>query len=146
MEVPMGRLVQARPRGTKPRFVRGSANDSYLERVAKYVPAEVIAAYVVIVGLTGHVGLSGRFAASLTVFLCCLVLTPAYLWRMGHPGETKVVHMLVSSIAFAIWAYAVGGAGGIFGPDGWNVYDASWASIALTLFTLASGLVEPVKP
>ena len=138
----MNRLVEPRPKGSKTRILGSETGDSYLERVAKYVPAEIVAAYLAIIGFAVNVP-SGKLTAMILAFAVCLVATPLYLWRMGKESKVKTVHLIISSIAFVDWAFAVGGAGGIFGADGRNIYDPTWASIALVIFTLASGLIEP---
>ena len=138
----MNRLVEPRPKGSKTRLLGSTTGDSYLERVAKYVPAEIVAAYLAIIGFAVNVS-SGKTLAMILAFAVCLVATPLYLWRMGKGSTVKAVHLIVSSIAFVVWAFAVSGAGGIFGVDGLNIYDPSWASIMLVIFTLGSGLIEP---
>lgn len=138
----MNRLVEPRPRGAKTRIFSSATRDSYLERVAKYVPAEIVAAYLAIIGFAVSVP-SGKLLAMILAFAVCLVATPLYLWRMGRGSKVKGIHLIISSIAFVVWAFAAGGAGGIFGADGLNIYDPSWASIVLVIFTLASGLIEP---
>ena len=139
----MSRLVEPRPKGSKPRLTASAGRDSYLERVAKYVPAEIVAAYVVIIGFAASVPTSTQLAAMVVAFAVCLIATPLYLWRMGKGAKVKSVHLIVSTIAFVIWAYAVGGSGGLFGVTGLNLHEPNWASIILVIFTLASGLVEP---
>lgn len=138
----MNRLVEPRPKGARTRMLGDETRDSYLERVAKYVPAEIVAAYLAIIGFAVNVA-SGKLLAMILAFAVCLVATPLYLWRMGKRSKVKAVHLIISSIAFVVWAFAAGGAGGVFGVDGLNIYDPSWASIVLVLFTLASGLIEP---
>jgi len=108
------------------------------ERVANYVLAEIVAVYLAIIGFAVNVS-SGKTTAMILAFAVCLVATPLYLWRMGKGSKVKAVHLIVSSIAFVFWAFAAGGARGIFGVDGLNIYDPSWASIALVILTLAVG-------
>ena len=139
----MSRLVEPRPRGAKLRLASSNDRDSYLERVGKYVPAEIVAAYIALIGFAANVPAASQRAALIVIFSVCLIATPLYLWRIGKSSKVKAVHLAISSIAFVVWAFAAGGAGGIFGVGGLNIYDPSWASIVLVIFTLASGLVEP---
>lgn len=139
----MSRLVEPRAQGASLRLKRNAEGDSYLERVAKYVPAEIVAAYIVIVGFAANVPESSQLVAFIVAFAVCLIATPFYLGRMVEHGRPKVVHLIVSSIAFCVWAFAVGGGAGLFGTAGLNIHDPNWASIALVIFTLASGLIEP---
>ena len=138
----MNRLVEPRPRGAKTQLLSGTTRDSYLERVAKYVPAEIVAAYIAIIGFAANVS-NGKQIAMIVAFSVCLIATPLYLWRMGKTSKVKAIHLAVSSLAFVVWAFAAGGTSGVFGPNGLDIYDPSWASIALIVFTLVSGLIEP---
>ena len=138
----MSRLVEPRPKNAKLGLISRSDRDSYLERVGKYVPAEIVAAYIALIGFAANVSPASKQAALIVIFGVCLVATPLYLWRMGKTSRVKAVHIVLSSLAFIVWAYAVGD-GGIFGAAGLNIYDPNWASIVLVIFTLASGLIEP---
>jgi hypothetical protein len=73
------------------------------------------------------------FAAS---FLLCLILTPIYLNRMADKGKPKRNHLIVSSVAFVVWAYFVSGKQIM--PD---LYDAALASMATLVFSVVSALV-----
>lgn len=85
---------------------------------------------------------SGTFATEITewvVFAIGLAMTPAYLFVL--PNKCKHswrVHALISSIAFVVWAYALGGP---FKTAG--IYQAPIASLMLIVFTLFSGLLQP---
>jgi hypothetical protein len=116
----------------------------YGERVAKYVPAEVIAAYlallpVVIQGTTADTTERTVFLA--IIFAIGLIFTPAYLWR--YPGEKSVkkLQIGVSTAAFVIWAYSI--PEGLF--DDVDIYNRVAAAILLAVFTLVSGLFTPTK-
>lgn len=109
----------------------------FLEKVAKLVPSEIIAGYVALVGIIplvrnedAHPWLFGGVA------LICLVLTPIYLNLQAETGKPKRNHLILSTVAFMVWAYAV--SGGIVIPQ-WH--DPAIASILLVLFSLVSGAV-----
>ena len=111
---------------------------SYVERVAKYVPAEIVAAYLTMNGFIGAAAAPRRAGLFLLSFGSCLALTPVYLARMADPGQPRALHLVVSTLAFAVWAYSLDGVFREFG-----LYDPIAASIALVLFTLVSGLFVP---
>ena len=116
------------------------AAKQYLEKVAKLVPSEILAAYLTVVGLVplvqnGHLR-AVVYAAS---FLTCLVVTPLYFTSVAEKYRPKRNHIVLSTIAFAVWAYAVSGSTMI--PH-WH--DPAIASILLILFTLVSGRI-PLK-
>lgn len=113
----------------------------YMEKVAKLIPSEVVGAYVALVGFIPLV----RFKClhiwlSIAAFVLCLCLTPIYLNRQAEPGRPKNRHIIISSIAFVVWAYAV--AGRITFS---NLYDPAIASIALVVFSLISGFIPLQK-
>jgi hypothetical protein len=140
----MSRLIDPIPRGGK--LFSGDDKEEkaqhYLERVAKYVPAETIAAYLTLLPIV----LSGTDAETTrrTVWLAVIfalgaLFTPLYLWRF--PGELKVkwFHFVISTAAFVVWVYSI--RGGLF--DDLGVYDTVAAAVSLVTFTLASGLFAP---
>jgi hypothetical protein len=135
----MGRLVDA-PRSVA--LTGGSSDTSeYLERVAKYIPGEILAAYLSINGIIKSVDASKEELlpyAAWGAFVICLVFTPIYLSTMARPGQPKKMHMLISTIAFIVWAYALGG---VFDLAGF--YKPWLSSMILVVFTLVSGTAKP---
>jgi hypothetical protein len=117
-----------------------SATDikEYFDRVAKYVPAEVVAAYVSANGVATLARNPGTLF--FFIFLACLVCTPLYITRFTSTRKEAWTNSLMAMAAFVVWAYATGG--GLTKHIGW--YDAPTASVILVLFTLVSGAVVPV--
>jgi len=121
---------------------KGDSARAYGERVAKYVPAEVIAAYltalpIVISGTPAH---STRRTVWLgLIFAFGIIFTPLYVWRFPSETEVKVYHYVLSTAAFVIWSYSI--RGGFLDDRG--LYDAVGAALILIVFTLISGLFAP---
>ena len=123
--------------------------DNYLERIAKYVPGEVLAFFVFInVILEQAVKTGGKAAAMAgvpvsTVALCALlvglVLTPLFVWYVREEGDAWVTNACVSTVAFPFWAYALGA---VAFNDYW---DGNLAAIMLATFTVVSGLISPPR-
>ena len=109
----------------------------YGEQVAKLVPSEVVAGYLTCVGLVDKLRESWRNPGFAAVFVLCLVLTPVYLNKVADPGKPRRNHLIVSSIAFVVWAYSVSGK--LVLGDSW--YDPALASLLLIVFTLISAVV-----
>jgi len=112
----------------------------YFEKVAKLVPSEILAAYIALIGLVPAIQLpvdKVLMYQILTAF--CLVLTPIYFIYMGDKERPKMVHTVLSTLAFVVWAYSVAGDRVV---SSWH--DDSLASMALIIFSLVSGLV-PLK-
>lgn len=118
---------------------REGGADDFNARVMKYIPAEVVAVYVFVQGLISQ---SNGTGANMTllwiVFGVVLVLTPLYLWRVQHVG--KAVQLLISTVAFAVWVFSLGGP---FASLSW--YQAIYGAVLLPLFTFAVGVIEPAK-
>jgi hypothetical protein len=124
---------------------RGEDRDTYLERIAKYIPGEIVAAYVFLLGVTAPAAPTHRFWIVLGITLFCLVLTPLYLGRVARSQEPKALHLTIGTLAFPIWAYAIAGPQGAFIINGVDIYDSIIASVLLVGFSLLTGLFEPVK-
>lgn len=118
----------------------GASDDlkAFLERVAKYVPAEIVAAYVTASGFAENAK-HGKVILLGIIFAVCLLCTPLYVLQLTKKPRERLVNGIVATCAFAVWAYAYGG---IFRELQW--YDASIASIVLVLFSVVSGAIVPL--
>jgi hypothetical protein len=115
----------------------GPSVRSYLEKVAKLVPSEVIAGYLTLIGFVSAVkDTSIHGLLYVIIFLFCLVLTPIYFRLQADKGKPYLVHLTLSTLAFAVWAYATSG-DRVF-PQ---AYDPAIASIVLVAFSLISGAI-----
>jgi hypothetical protein len=111
--------------------------DGYGSRVLKYIPAEVVTVYIAVQGVINAADPAGPNATLLWVaFGILLVLTPVYLWRIMH--VTKSLQLVISTIAFAVWVFSLGGPFAFF-P--W--YQAVYGAVLLPLFTFAVGIIIP---
>jgi hypothetical protein len=111
--------------------------DGYSTRVLKYIPAEVVAVYIGIQGAINAADPAG--ANAVLLWLTCgilLVLTPVYLWRVTH--VTKALQLVISTIAFAVWVFSLGGP---FAYFPW--YQPVYGAVLLPLFTFAMGIIIP---
>ena len=121
--------------------------DDYGAKIAKYVPAEVVAFYIGVDKIVTGLPNSGSFTITpLIQFIVSAVLfglawagTPLYLAKQAEPGQDWVAHVTISTVAFPIWAYAVQGT--VFtNPVYTGIYNAGIAGILVAVFTFASGL------
>lgn len=122
----------------------GQSIKGYLEKVSSLIPAEVIAGYLAMFGFVPLIdsqaegGLSPtEVAVAWAIFALCLILTPVYLNYQAEKGRPKKIHLIVSTIAFVIWAYVTTGSSLV--PD---LYNAAIGSILLVAFSLISGLIK----
>lgn len=147
----MSRLVELK-RGEETRggaeFAAGEGGwqeklKEYGERVAKFVPAEVLAFYTgavqLIIVKEGDQHAVFRLWAFAIVGLIAWIGTPFYLAMFTNNRKERLVNQFVASVAFGVWAYAY--------PAGWFVevgwHDAVVAGLLLIGFSFASGFYQP---
>ena len=113
---------------------------SYLVKVAKLIPSEVIAGYLAMFGFVPLIQKPElHLMAFHGIFIFCQILTPIYLNTHAVEGKPKALHLFVSSIAFTVWAYVT--TGKTLVPE---YYDPGLASIILIAFSLLSAVI-PLK-
>lgn len=138
----MGRLVDFGPEVELTGSRRsGLAGDDYVTRVAKFVPSEVLAAYVAMMGIVVAMDKTDTWRTPLAwgTFGLCMIFTPLYLSRFkAISTRQKVLHITLSCLAFTLWSYALGGPFEIAG-----IYRANIGSLLLIAFTLVSGWLKP---
>jgi hypothetical protein len=114
----------------------GGKPTEYAEQIAKVIPAEIITAYS---GIIGAAHLSPRPVVQAWIFLIgfilCVIATPTYLYQMSEAGLPKRKNIVLSTIAFPIWAYFTSGSQVV--P---SIYDAGVGVALVLVFSLISGL------
>jgi hypothetical protein len=122
-------------------------SDTYLERIAKYVPGEVLAFFIFINLILAQAAKTGGKAATMAglpvttvaqgAFVVGLLLTPLFVCYIREEGDAWLTNAFVSTLAFPFWAYALGA---VAFEDHW---DGNLAAILLATFTVMSGLIAP---
>jgi hypothetical protein len=148
----MARLVNANPILGHPVQIAAAANpggpqppnssDNYLTRVAKYVPAEIVAAYAAVQNiLTDQDKCTNPPVVWYVIYAVFVVLTPLYLFMQRTPERPYVGNVVIGAVAFVVWSYALTACPkfGVFFP----LYNAQYGAVLLILFSLASGLYNP---
>lgn len=115
--------------------------DDFPGRLAKYIPAEIVALYVTLKGFPPETS-SQRMSALWIIFWLCLALTPVYLivtTRDKKSGKGPLwLQVLLATIAFPIWVLALGnGPLDSFGIETWIT------SMILAVITFVFGLIKP---
>ena len=139
----MSRIVTAVPRGLSTKSASaGARKNEYVERIAKYVPAEIIAAYTGLNALLINFPKGMLFGSFIACFAVCAVLTPFYfkLIAVQRDKPSLLMQCTVSFFAFFVWAYATDGDKGVFGAAVLDIYNQSVGGVLLILFSLISGL------
>jgi len=123
--------------GSESKFPAGTVTrDGYFDRLFKYIPAELVAGYIFVLGVVNQLsdaGEVGLFQWLLFIIFC--ILTPLYLWRVQK--VLKIQQHIISVLSFIIWVFAVGGP---FALCAW--YDPVYGAILLPVFTLIAAIIE----
>lgn len=124
--------------------------DNYLERIAKYLPGEVLAFFIVINAILAQAAKAGGAGALMaglpvtTVAIGALIvstaLVPMFIWYVREEGDAWLTHAMVSTLLFPFWAYALGAVAFA------SLWDGNLAAILLVTATVVSGLVAPRLP
>ena len=108
-----------------PREIRDTQN--YYEKLLRLIPSEIVAAYLVIIGIIPP---NVPVWLNVVVTSILLLIIPFYLYR-ALDVKNKL-QIITTTIAFIVWVYSFNG--GIFNSFG--LYKPWIASIILVLFTL----------
>lgn len=88
--------------------------DSYLERLRKYIPTEILGAYILLsaqISENSETGVWNENTLLAIVFLGCLILTPIYKYFQLNDGviaEKPWKQIIVSTGAFVVWVFYLG--------------------------------------
>lgn len=147
-EIDLAGRAETRPMpGPDQPIANAESGDGYLERMVKYVPAEIIAFSMLVNAILDQAMKSGGrdaamagipvpiVAAAALVIAC--VLTPVYCWYVRRDGDAWVLNAAVSTIALPFWMYLMGAVAFA------NHHDGNLAAILVMSFTVISGLVAP---
>lgn len=90
------------------RVNRGIPDDSYRERLMKYIPVEVIAIFIAVYGITYYLSGSETWYPLMArwILIFGILGTMLYLWQIE--GVTDPVQLAISTIGFVLWACALG--------------------------------------
>jgi len=115
------------------------SQDGYFNRLFKYIPAELVAGYIFVLGVVKQLTDTGEIRTfQWLLFIIFCILTPLYLWRVQK--VLKLQQHLISLLSFVVWVFALGGP---FALSGW--YNPVYGSILLPLFTLVVAIIEAEK-
>jgi hypothetical protein len=123
-------VAQAVSQRTSPPPAAPASADDYMTKLLKYVPPQIVGAYLLVQGILIALttdGTSGRQFALGTLLIVGAVSTFAYSARVL--GVARQSQRLVSTLAFFVWVFALGG---LFATFGW--WKPGWGTIALVAF------------
>ncbi|NNV57758.1 hypothetical protein [Limnovirga soli] len=139
----MGRLFYEKQLDlTQPKAFAGEGQNfnDYLNKVARLIPSEIIGGYLTMIGFVGSVkNIHAQNITAWVVFALGLILTPFYLNNVAEADKPKRNHLILSTIAFLVWAYVTTGKQ-LLATISPNIFDQAIASIVLVAFSLISAV------
>lgn len=117
-----------------------TSEDAYLTKIVKYIPAEIVAAYVA--ASRALEGAKDQVPLETVLWIVAgvlLVLTPVWmLFAAAEPGKPRPAFQAwAATLAFACWVFALGGP---FEFQAW--YRPVYGTLVLILVTLVIPLVD----
>ena len=116
-----------------PRAIKNE--NPYKDKLLKLIPTEIVAAYMVIMGL---IPAAQAKWGLLIVTIILFILVPFYL-KFIHK-VTSIVQIIFTALSFIVWVYSLGGP--FFY---WGIYEAWIASVILVIWTLFIPLFVKVE-
>lgn len=114
---------------------------SYMARVLRHIPAEIVMTYVSIDGVlrTTYSPNLWNERRTLSILLWIVlaaltILTPLWLWRVR--GIESIPRLFISTLSVPVWLFALGGP---FALLDW--YEPAFGAIVLPLYTLIVPIV-----
>ncbi|HEY7724493.1 MAG TPA: hypothetical protein VH880_04115 [Anaeromyxobacteraceae bacterium] len=113
--------------------------DGYLDRLVKYVPAEVIALYLAVQTAVEGLQRGGqRQVGGILVF--AIFVAGTWFW-LKKTGVARTTQIAISIGAFAVWALAT--SGGPLAAFDLAADARKWGAVLVPLFTFATAPIEP---
>ena len=119
--------------------------DNYLEKLMKYIPSEIVGAWIAIQGIFANGDREVEAVnSSQNIFLWVIlaflsILTFFYIKQQTYEEskKTAIKQIIVSVIAFLIWAYAIGGEPFL----SLEFYDSRYGAVFMILYTVTIPLL-----
>ena len=119
--------------------------DNYFEKLMKYIPSEIVGAWIAIQGIFANSDREVKAVNSsqntfLWIILAFLSILTFFYIRKQTSEENKktaIKQIIISVIAFLIWAYAIGGQPFL----SLEFYDSRYGAVLMILYTLTIPLV-----
>jgi len=116
--------------------------DTYFDKVVKYIPIDIVSAWVAIKGLVDAAASTSKNGLMWVCFAAFVVLTA--LWTLKQTSvpdkSPAVTQTAVATVAFVVWAVALGEPfTSLLGQQNQSLY----GSLLLIFFTLIVGLITP---
>ncbi|MBC7996344.1 MAG: hypothetical protein IAF58_00265 [Leptolyngbya sp.] len=145
-EIPAPPRASPPPTGTGP-IIPIERDDTYFEKLLKYVPGDIVAAFVAIDGLLRDQVSKNDIWLDWSIFFALLILAPLYaVYRPSTPPPRSLqakrsFHAVAAVVAFTVWVFALGGPFAATWPE---FYRPMYGTILLIFTTLIIPLFEKI--
>ena len=114
--------------------------DNYYDKLLKYIPADVVAAWIVVNALITSASGIATAAFLWVAFGIGVILTAVWTWKLtSQPGKaTAWTQILISTGAFIVWVFALGGPFATL-----SFYKPLYGALLMILYTLVVPLINP---
>jgi hypothetical protein len=110
--------------------------DAYFDRLFKYIPAELVAGYIFVLGVMKQLtDKNAEIILQWILFVVFCILTPLYLWRIQK--VSKIRQHIISLLSFIMWCFALGGPFALY-----EWYNPVYGAVLLPVFTLIVAIWE----
>ena len=118
----------------------GIPDDSYRERLIKYIPVETIALFVAVYGITYYLSGSASWYPVMArwILIAGILGTGIWLWKIDN--VTDIVQIAISTAEFVIWVAALG----VVTVTSLPYYNAIAAGLLLILFVFGAPLIDGI--
>jgi hypothetical protein len=113
-------------------------SDDYKSRLMKYIPGEVVVLYLTLDGTVNSASIETSLKSQLLWSIFLILLFGTWLYLSKIEKVTKKTQLFISTIAFAIWVFTLGGP---FASLSW--YLPLYGAILLPLYTFFVAMIKP---
>jgi hypothetical protein len=122
-------------------YLPGAQVDTYFDRVVKYIPSDIVAAWTAVTGLVNTASTAPK--ATLLWILLVIFIVITAVWTLRQTAERNkppaIKQTIISTGSFCVWVFALGGPFATL--EGF--YQPLYSSLALIIWSLGVGLFIP---
>jgi hypothetical protein len=122
------------------RFGKDTPNDTYRQRLVKYIPVETIALFIAVYGISYYLAGTESWypAVARWILILGVIGTVLYLWKAEDISD--IVQLGISAIGFLIWVCALG----VITVTALPYYNAVVAGLLLVAYVFLAPLIDGV--
>lgn len=119
----------------------GGELDTYWDRVIKYIPSDIVAAWTVVTGLISTDPTAPQKPLLWISFFIFVLITVWWVWKQTSQRNQPpaISQITVSTFSFIVWVFALGGPFATW--EGF--YRPLYGSLVLVVYSLVVGLILP---